>query len=227
MSLTVRQVISQIKTPNKFVNADSRVTNKYIYSLLRKHRDVLIKQLDSKFQLMKLGYLYQIWKCVDLIPTPTVDECCGIKSNCTIYRTRKKLPYTLVASWGPIIRTVSSLDGFTEFIPITPTEWNRIQQDANSKWDKAVYYFWSEGYLYFPNIEWKKVQVEAFFEEDIDRYNECCDEVDHCKSFLDNKFRIPKEVLAICVENVNKEIMGEYDRIQPDDNKINKDNNKK
>lgn len=209
------------------VNADSRVTNKYIYSLLRKHRDLLVKQVDNKFQLMKLGYLFQTWKCVDLIPSPTIDECCGIKTNCTIYRTRDKLPYTVVASWGPIIRNVMSLDSFTEITPVTPTEWNRRQEDTNKKWDKAVYYYWSGGYLYFPNIEWKKVQVEAYFEIDIDRFNACCDEVDPCKTFLDNKFRIPKELLAVCVDNVNKEVLGYYDRVQPDDDQVDKSNNRK
>lgn len=226
LNLTVRQAISQVKIPNKAVNTDSRLTNKYIYSLLRKHRDLLIKQIDSKFQLMKLGYLYQVWKCADLIPAPTIEECYGIKTNCTIFRTRNKLPYTLVASWGPVIRKVSSIDGSTEVVPITPAEWNRIQEDTNTKYDKNYYYYWSEGYLYFPNLEWKKVKVEALFEEDIDKYNECCEEYNPCKTILDSTFRIPKEVLAVCIDNVNKEILGEYQRV-PDDNKIDKNDTRK
>lgn len=188
---------------------------------------MLLKQVDSKFQLMKLGYLYQVWKCVELIEAPTIDECCGVKTNCTIYRTKHKLPYTLVASWGPIIRSVSSLDGFTEVFPITPMEWNRKQEDTNTKYNKTVYYYWSEGYLYFPNLEWKKIQVEALFEEDIDRYNECCIKVDPCKTMLDSIFRIPKELVQVCVDNVNKEMMNIYDRIQPDENNINKNDNSK
>lgn len=225
--LTIRSVISQIKITHKAVNADSRITNKYIFSLLRKHRDLLIKQVDNKFQLMKLGYLFQTWKCVDLIPVPTIDECCDVKTDCTIYRTRKKVPYTLVASWGPIFRKVSSLDGFTELFPITIAEWNRKIEDTNTKYNKTYYYWWSGGHLYFPNIEWKGVRVEALFELDIDKDNSCCEKIDPCKSLLDNKFRIPKELLAVCVDNVNKEMLGFYDRIQPDDDSINKNNNRK
>lgn len=175
---------------------------------------------------MKLGYLFQTWKCVEVIPVPTIEECCGIKSNCTIQRTKDKLPYMLVASWGPIIRTVSSLDGFTELTPITPPEWNRRQEDTNSKWDKSIYYYWDNGYLYFPNLEWKKLKVDALFEEDIDKYNHCCDEVDPCKTMLDNKFRIPKELLAVCVDNVNKEIRGYAEPI-PDDNQMDKNPTRK
>lgn len=225
--LTVRAAISQVKIPNKAVNADSRLTNKYIYSLLRKHRDFLLKQVDSKFQLMKLGYLFQVWKCVDLIPTPTIDECCGIKTNCTIYRTKKKLPYVIAASWGPILRKVSSLDGFTEFVYINIAEYNRRQEDTNSKYDKNLYFFWSDGYLYFPNVEWKKIRIEALFEEDIEKYNDCDGDQDPCKTFLDNTFRCPKELMKSCIDLVNMELMNEYDRLQPDENKIDKNDNKK
>lgn len=225
--LTIRTAISQVKTPNKLVNADSRVTNRYIFSLLRKHRDLLVKQVDNKFQLMKLGYLFQPWKCAELEEVPTIDDCCNVESDCVIYRTKKKLPHMIVASWGPIFRKVSSLDGFTEFYPITLAEWNRKQEDTNKKYDKTLYYWWSEGRLYFPNIEWKKVRIEAFFEFDIDKDNSCCEEYDPCKSILDNRFRIPNELLAVCIDNVNKEMLGYYDRIQPDDNNIDKNNNNK
>lgn len=224
MDLTIRAVISQVKIPNKAVNTDSRITNRYIFSLLRKHRDLLIKQVDNKFQLLKLGYLFQPWKCAELEPVPTIDECCGIKTDCNIYRTRHKLPYTLVASWGPIFRKVSSLDGFTELYPITIAEWNRKQEDTNSKYDKTYYFWWSEGHLYFPNLEWDGVRVEALFEFDLE---DDCDDRDDCKSILDNKFRIPKELLAVCIDNVNKEMLGYYDRIMPDDTEINKNNNRK
>lgn len=216
-----------MKIPNKAVNADSRLTNKYIFSLLRKHRDLLIKQVDNKFQLMKLGYLFQTWRCADLEPISTIDECCDFSSDCTIYRTKKKLPYTLVASWGPIFRKVSSIDGYTELSSITSAEWNRKSEDTNTKYNKSLYYWWSGGYLYFPNVKWKSVKIEGLFEFDIDKENSCCEKYDPCKSFLDNKFRIPKELLAVCIDNVNKEMLGYYDRIQPDENNIDKNNNKK
>lgn len=203
--------------PLKAVNGDSRLTNKYVYSVLRVNRDTLLKQVDSKFQLMKLGYLFQTWKCVDLEPVSTIDECCGIKTNCTIYRTRKKLPYVIAASWGPIFKKVSSLDGFTEFFYTTAAEWNRRQEDTNSKYDKTLYYIWSDGYLYFPNIEWKKVKIEALFEEDIEKYNDCEGNQDECKTFLDNTFRIPKELMKACLDMTAMVLMNEYEKLQSDE----------
>jgi len=215
-----------VKIPNKAVNSDSRLTNKYIFSVLRANRDTLIKQVDSKFQLMKLGYLFQTWKCVELIPVSTVDECCNIKTNCTIYRTKHKLPYVITASWGPIFRKVSSIDGFTEFMYINTSEWNRRQEDTNNKYNKTLYYFWSDGYLYFPNIEWKKVKIEALFEEDIEKFNDCDEDAEQCKTFLDNTFRIPKELFKACLDMTNMALMNEYQRIQSDE-EMNKNENRK
>lgn len=215
-----------MKIPNKAVNADSRLTNKYVYSLLRKHRDLLIKQVDNKFQLLKLGYLFQTWKCADLEPISPINECYDKTTDCVIYRTKKKLPHMLVASWGPIFRKVASIDGYTELFPINSAEWNRKQEDTNTKNNKSLYYWWSGGYLYFPNIEWKEIKIEALFEFDLDKDNSCCEKHDPCKSFLDNKFRIPNELLAVCIDNVNREMSGLYDKL-PDENDINKNNTKK
>lgn len=194
---------------------------------MRANRDMLLKQVDSKFQLMKLGYLFQAWKCVELIAVSTIDECCGIKSNCTIYRTKLKLPYVIAGSWGPIFRKVSSVDSYTDFTYINTSEWNRRQEDTNNKYNKTLYYIWSDGYVYFPNITWKKIKIEALFEEDIEKYNDCDDDHDECKTFLDNTFRIPKELFKVCLNMTNADIMNEYQRIQPDDEQIDKNVNKK
>lgn len=175
---------------------------------------------------MKLGYLFQTWKCVELIPVPTIEECCGLKTNCTVYRTKKKLPYIIAGSWGPIFRKVSSLDGFTEFTYIPIAEWNRRQEDTNNKYNKTLYYFWSDGYLYFPNVQWKKIKIEALFEEDIEKYNDCCEEIDPCKTFLDNTFRIPKELMKACIDLTNMEVLKEYQAL-PDENQTDKNNQRK
>jgi hypothetical protein len=167
-----------------------------------------------------------MWKCVELIEVSSVDECCNIKTDCKIFRTKEKLPPSLVSSWGPIIRDVTAIDGFTSLIMLKSTDWNRKLEDTNFKYDKDLYYFHQDGYLYFPNLKWKKIRVEAYFEEDIDKYNTCSDQQDPCKTFLDNKFIIPKELLDPCIKMVEAEIFNFYERLpedeQPDKNSTRK-----
>lgn len=228
-NLTLREVISQVKIPNKFVNADSKITNKFIYSLLKKHRDTLVRQLDGKFEIYKLSYLFQTWQCVDLIAAPTVDECCGVKTDGIVYRTKLKIPKALTGADGPILGRVTSLDGSVDIFGITPLEWNRKLENTNSKYDKSLYYFYNNGYLYFPNLKWKKIEVQAYFEDDIKKDNVCCgeDPEDKCKTFLDTEFRIPKHLLAACVGLTNEEIFNLYQRLQGEDEQIDKNTNRK
>lgn len=228
MNLTIRETLSQVKVPSKAINSDSRLTNKYIYTLLKKYRDQLVKTVDSKFQLMKLDYLFQTWSCVDLEEVPSIDPCCNVGTECTIFRTKQKLPPCVTASWGPIIKRVTPIDGFTDLMQITSTQWNRKLDDTNSKYDKELYYFFQNDRIYFPNITWKKIRIEAYFEEDINKHNKCeAEELNPCKSYLDNKFRIPKELLGPCVQMVQQEIYNFYERGTPDDDQPDKSNNRK
>jgi len=228
MSLTLREIISQVKNTNKFVNADNKITNKYIYSLLKKHRDYLIKQLDGKFELIRLRYLFQTLSCVDLIPAPTINECCGVKSPWTIYRTKEKLPTLVNSVMGPLFRRVTSIDGTEDLTEITPFEWNRKIEDTNFKYNKYYYYFYSDGYLYFPNIQWKKIKIEGYFDDDIEDINCACEDTEiGCTSMLDKEFRIPEYILTLCIDNVNKELFNYYQRIPQDDDDINKNTNRK
>lgn len=214
--------------PSKSINSDTRLTNKYIYTLLKKYRDVLVKNVDSKFQLMKIDYIFQTWNCVELVEVSSIDECCNVKTECKIFRTKERTPSMVTASWGPIIKRVTPIDGFTDLMQIKSTDWNRKLEDTNFKYDKELYYFWQDGYIYFPNIQWKKIRIEAFFEEDIAIHNKCENPtVDPCKTMLDNKFRIPKELLGPCVEMVQKEIYNFYERGTPEDVQPDKDPNKR
>lgn len=228
MNLTIREVLSQIKVPNKFVNADSKITNKYIYSLLKKHRDTLVKQLDGKYELMRLRYLFQTLDCVDLIPSPTISECCGVRTPHVIYRTREKLPSLVNSNMGPVFGRITSIDGSNVILGISPQEWNRKMENTNMKYMKDLYYyFYSDGYLYFPNLEWNKIKIEGYFDEEVDHAPCLCGErEDDCRSFLDNKFRIPRHILTYVIDSVNKEIAGLYDNVQEDED-INKNTNRK
>lgn len=230
MNVTIREAISQLKVPTKAINSDSRLTNKYFYSLLSKHRDYLIKETQNKFRLYRLNYLFQSFRCADLIPVSKVDECCGGMvdcgdGQCKIYRTKQRLPFIMLASDGPIIRSVTSIDGGVDLFGITPREWNRKQQDTNSKYDKTLYYFWNDGYLYFPNLHWRKIHIEAFFSQKVP--DTCEEKEKQCTRFLDQDFRIPRDLLARCVDAANQELFNYYTRTGPDDNQPDKNNVRK
>ena len=109
---TIGTVVSRIKNQVKAVRQDAFLTDRYVYSVTIKYAQVLMRRQDSQNKLMKFNSIWQTLPCVELIEVDKIEACCaGIKSGCTIKRTKDKLPTFMEGYWGPLIRTVSSIDG--------------------------------------------------------------------------------------------------------------------
>lgn len=232
--LTVRKAISDIRKGMRENDADSRMSNKYIYSLIKKHAPTIIRQRSDSFRILKQQSFYQTLKCVMVEEAPVIDPCCGVRSKCTVYRTRYKLPRMYEDSYGAIIKNVWTLDGPLgfELQPITPDGWNRKN---NNPWGKGgankdIYYFYSDGYLYFPMSTWKKVKVRAYFQEDVSHLNLCDDcattPSKDCRKYMDNELFIPVDIWSYISQSIVAELMNGYKRILPDEI-VNKDESKK
>jgi hypothetical protein len=92
--ITNREVISQVKSIFKQINADSRATNKEIYSIVKKHSLWLVRRESERLKLLRMDGFFQEKKCIEVIEAPVEDTCCELrgKLKCTIYRTRNRLP---------------------------------------------------------------------------------------------------------------------------------------
>lgn len=190
MQDTIRQHISRLKTPFKQVTTDSRLTDRFIYLLMRKHREFLLKRQDN--WLLVLQELYQSKTYEELVDVDSV-EACGIQTDCRIRRTKNKIEDILANVTGLIIQNVTSLDGSQRLQPIRQSAWIRKVNKTTSKFDKSLYYWIENEYMYFPNIEWDAVKISAYFDEDI--YNEC-DDPSGCQDFQDELFRIPGKLVS-------------------------------
>lgn len=219
--MTKGELISQVRNQLKIVNADYRLTNKFIWSIIDKHMRWLIKRDVDKLRLIKNDFLFQTLRCVEVEEAPAIDDCCGIKSICTVFRTKEKIPKLYEGSDGVVIKAVYSLDGSTEYQPISVQQYTRKLSNPYSKYDKSDYYYYNNGWLYFPKKRVRMVMVKGYFEEDIDIYNDCQDiEIDPCKSKLDEKFNLPDYLLGELMQHVLKDIS--MNRQIQDDTQIDK-----
>lgn len=232
--LTNREAIHRLKRLFREINADSRLTDRTVYSLLKNHAKWLIYRESEKLRLLKDDSIFQILKCVEVIEAPLIDPCCGIRNNkCTIYRTKNKIPSVYEDSSGIILRSVTTIDGSKSLIPIKASEWERKQ--ANPWLDhnkKNVFYFYSDGYLYFPNGSLKMVQINGLFEKDISYLNTCddpgtCDdETQKCVKFLDRNFILPEYLEAQMFDAAIKDLSNTYKRTEEKSHEINKNDTK-
>lgn len=186
----VGEIISTIRKQIKALNKDAFITDRFIYSLVLKHSAWLLRREDSLNKILRFNSSFQTLDYVELVEVDKIEAgCTGLKSDCTIMRTKEKLPSFLMGYWGPIIRTVSSIDGSEELDISTPSSYLKIANSKNYKYNKNKYYWFSDGYLYFPDIDWDAVKIDGMFEDDISFYK--CNPADSCVSKQDRAFNVP------------------------------------
>lgn len=230
--MTNREAISTVKRLFRQINADSLMSNKFVYSLLKKHAKWLIYRDSDKLRLLRKHKIYQKIKCLKVIEAPGIDPCCGIRSvNCTIFRTEVKIPSLYEDSEGVIIKSITSIDGWTDIILTTPSS---IKRMLNNPWkgkskNKYIYAFFNDGYIYFPKNHLKMIEVEGLFTKKVDEKMNCgpCKDCDKtpCPKFLDTDFVIPDYLEAQMMDAVMKDLSNTYIRLPEKGSEINKNDN--
>lgn len=224
--MTYDQILSQISTPLGLINADARLTNKFYYFLFQKHTGWLLKQESDKMLLYASDDIWQTLDCVDLIELPATDSCCKYQgASCTIYRTRIKMPTIYEDAFGVMVKTVTSIDYSESLVYIKYQEWIRKQNNPDRKYDRKKYFFYKDGYFYFPNINWKLVSITAYFKDDISYLN-LCEKQTKCKDLFGTSCRIPSylegRVVDACIKELSETIMRVQPDTQIDKNELNK-----
>ncbi len=132
---TIGDIVSRVRGQVKAGSEDAFITDRYLYSLIKKYAKFLMRRQDSANKLLKFNGIWQTLDFVDLIEVDKVESnCCGIKSDCKIKRTRLKLPAFLEGYWGPLIRTVSSIDGSIECQPTSPGTYTSMTKSTTFKY---------------------------------------------------------------------------------------------
>lgn len=191
----IAEVISRVRGQVKAEVQDAFVTDRYIYSLILKYAQLLMRRQDHANKLMKFNSVWQTLPYVELIEVDKVEaHCSGIKTGCTIKRTKEKLPTFMEGYWGPLIRTVSSIDTSIELQPTQPGTYTSMTKTTSFRYNKTKYFWFLNGYLYMPNIDWDAILIEGVFEGDITKWN--CDPEDDCTPRYLQQMNIPEFLYA-------------------------------
>jgi hypothetical protein len=103
--------------------------------------------------------------------------------------------------FGPIIRTVSSIDGGIEMFRTDPGTWVSITKSTTFKYNKRPYFWYLNGYIYVPNVDWDAIRIEAIFENDVPT----CDS-DDCALIQDQQLNIPEYLFSEVEQFALKEL---------------------
>ena len=199
---TVGEAISRVRNVLKAVKEDPFLTDRTIYFSLLKYAKTLIKREDNQNRLMKMSSIFKVLPYIELIDVDKVEAgCLGVYSQCYFKRSKEKLPTILDGMFGPLFRTVSSIDGTIEMFRTDPGTWVSITKSTTFKYNKRPYFWYLNGYLYCPNIDWEAIRVEAIFEGALDT----CDTTE-CQVFQDQTFALPEYLFSEVEQFVIKEL---------------------
>lgn len=208
MDTRIGDITSRIRGSIKAVRQDSFITDKFIYSLFLKYVSVHIKQLDDKGRLMAFSSIFESLDYVKLIECDWIEAgCSGVKSYRTFRRTEQPLPMFLEGKWGPMVRSVTSLDGSISFQLTNLDNYVILAKQKNFRYNTTNYCWWLNDHLYFPDVPFPAVRIEGMFQDDISEFK--CNYVDKCKPRQDQSVNVPDYILAAVEGEVLKELNNE------------------
>jgi len=191
--ITIGEVLSRLRNQVKAVKQDAFLTDRFLYSLVNKHAKLMMRRQDNLNRIMKYQSVFQTLDFIELIEVDRAQaQCHGIETGCYFKRTKDKLPELYDGYWGPLIRAVTSLDLSEDLTSTYPTTYQQMERQKTFKYNKKKYYWYLDGHLYFPNLEWDAVRIEGVFEGDISKYN--CDPADDCQYVQDSPFNVPEHL---------------------------------
>jgi hypothetical protein len=203
---TIGESISRVRTYLKQLKKILFLTDRQLYFAIQKYAKTLIKREDNQFRLMKMSSIFKVLPYIRIIDVDKVEAgCIGVYSECYFKRSKDKLPSILDGMFGPLMRTVSSIDGGIEMFRTDPGTWVSITKSTTFKYNKRPYFWYLNGYIYVPNVDWDAIRVEAIFENEV----RTCDS-DDCMIMQDQALNVPEYLFSEIEQFVIKELLYNY-----------------
>ena len=202
---TIGETISRVRNLVRGVREDAFLTDRFLYQLILKYANLVIRRQDNESKIMRIQSLFETLPCVELIEVSKIDACCpNVKTQCTIMRTKEHIPEPMEGAEGPLIRSITSIDGSHICIGTSPTTYTMMTTQSNFKYNKAHYYWYLDKHLYFPNVQWEAVKVDGIFTESTKALR--C-ETDICSPRQDDRLPIPDFLFAEVEQSVLRELV--------------------
>lgn len=209
---TIRESISRIRNSVKVANEDAFITDRYIYSLIKKYGEVLIYKESITQNIYKNSDVFKEIPCFPLREVPVIETCCsGFDSGCRIMRSEFRLPKMIKTSLGNVIKSVTSIDYSIQCHQIQPALYAQMRKSSSFKYNKTKYFWITDGYLYIPDVEWDSVRIQAMFDSSIADFlcsSSAVGDDSHCAYRQDDELFIPEHLLAEAEQMALKEIYG-------------------
>ena len=223
---TLRKLVSDVRSVHKILSTDSLITDRAIASEIRNNALLLIKRETNLRKLWATDTLFTTIPCLEMVEVP-ISECCNYVDECTIARTKFKLPRISEGNYQYVIQGVYSINALggtgKKLKEITINRYLNLLKLPIIK--NEEYYWITNGYLYVNNPLLKAIRFVALFEEDVENeimYPECgCGTPEYtteeiCKNPLDKEFPLPGYLEQQTLELTSKKLLSTYLNLKTD-----------
>ena len=109
---TGRKLVSDVRGMHKLLSTDALITDRVILSELRNVSSLLIKRETNLRKLWATDTLFTTIPCLEMIEVP-ISECCNFVDDCTIARTKFKIPQLAEGNYQYVIQGVYSINALS------------------------------------------------------------------------------------------------------------------
>ncbi len=222
---TLRKLVSDVRAMHKLLSSDNLITDRVIASEIKINSLLLIKRETNLRKLWATSTLFTTIPCLEMVEVP-ISECCDYVDECTIARSKYKLPKISEGNYQYLIQGVYSINAMSglgkRLKEITINRYINLLKLPVIK--KEEYYWIINGYLYVNNPLLQAIRISAFFEEDVPNdlmYPECdcggkAPLEDICRNPLDDEFTLPGYLEKQVLDLVSQKLLSTYFRLKTD-----------
>jgi len=222
---TLRKLVSDVRAQHKLLSTDGIITDRVIASEIRNTSILLIKRETNLRKLWATDTLFKTLPCLPMQEV-SISECCDFVDECTVSRSKEKLPRMSEGNYQYLIQGVWSINAMggkgKKFKEITINRYSNLLKLPVIK--KEEYYWIVNDYLYCSNSSLQAIRMAAFFEEDVSnnvRYPDCdcgtnysLDDI--CKNPLDEQFGLPGYLSKQVLDLTSQKLLSTYFKIKTD-----------
>lgn len=222
---TLRKYVSDVRGQHKLLSTDGLITDRVIAAELKNNAILLIKRETNLRKLWATDTLFETLPCLPMEEVP-ISECCDFVDDCTVSRSKEKLPRMSEGNYQYLIQGVWSINAMGgKGKKIKEVNINRYLNLLKLPVIKKEEYYWIvDDYLYCSNPSLQAVRMAAFFEEDVPNTlkfpgcdcgtNYSTEEL--CKNPLDKQFGLPGYLGKQVLELTSKSLLNTYFRLKTD-----------